>query len=83
MVCVILKFSATLWIKSWQLHGLRIPIEYPKKAPIVSNVAKVKSQVTREHPPTQKSIEKSLRTSGTTINKIINQGLRHIKSKKK
>lgn len=64
------------------LHGKKTPNEYPKKVRTVSNVSKVKSLVTRENPPTQKSIAKSLDTSVATINKIINQDLQLKKAKK-
>lgn len=64
------------------LHGKKAPNEYPKKVRTVSNISKVRSLVTRENPPTQKSIANSLNTSVATVNKIINQDLQLKKAKK-
>ena len=50
-------------------------MNFLKKMRTVSNFSKVKTQVTSENPPTEKSFTKSLNTSIATINKIINQDL--------
>ena len=57
------------------LHGKKTPNEYPKKVRTVTNLSKVKTLITRENPPTPKSIAKSLSTSVSTMIKTINRGL--------
>ena len=49
---------------------------------LFQNLSKVKTMVTRENPPAQKSIAKFLNTSIAAINKIINQVLQLKKAKK-
>ena len=50
----------------------RFEMNVGKKIPTVLNLSKVKTLVTPENPPMQKSIAKSLNRTVEIINKIIN-----------
>jgi hypothetical protein len=58
------------------------PNAYPRKVVTKGLISKVKAQVLKENPPTQRSLASALGTSSRTINKIINKDLGLKKTKK-
>ena len=53
--------------------GKKILNDYPEKVRTLSNLSRIITMVTKENPPTQKSVAKILNTSLATINKIKNK----------